>query len=177
MVSKRQELWCSECGVQKTGALVFHEWCPKDRSSGVPSVVSKRQELWCLFHEWCPKDSSSGVCSMSGVQKTGALVFVPRVVSKRRELWCLFHEWCPKDTCLVTALKCCCVLHRYVATIFSYDELLCITAAIHLPDKETSPPKTMCGCACEGVTKNGYNSLTPVSYTHLRAHETAIDLV
>ena len=100
-------------GVQKTGALVFREWCPKDRSSGV--------------------------CSMSGVQKIGALVF---------------HEWCPKDSCWMTALKCCCVLHRYVAIIVSYVDLLCITAAIHLPEKDTSPPKTMCGCACGGITKN-----------------------
>ena len=92
--------------------------------------MSKRQELWC---------------SMSGVQKTGALVF---------------HEWCPKDSCWITALKCCCVLHRYVVIIFSYVDLLCIKATIHLSEKETRPPKTMCGCACGGVTKNDYNSFT-----------------
>ena len=101
-------------------------------------MYSKTQEVICTFSH------TEVWCSVSGVQKTGALVF---------------HEWCPKDY-WITALKGCCVLHRYVATIFSYADLLCIKATIHLSEKETSPPKTMCGCACGGVTKNCYNSLT-----------------
>lgn len=70
---------------------------------------------------------------------------------------CHKHTGTSKST--ETALKCCYALHRSLGTFNSH--VGSVDNSIHSPKVGIRPPKTVCGCPCGGVTKNGHTGSPP----------------